>query len=235
MNNNHRTACRLVVSPTNLAAAAAAASAVAVVLRSSVASGGPATVAVSGGSTPSLFLRALAQETLPWNDIHLFQVDERIAPDGDAHRNAVELVNALSGVPLPNANLHLMEVAQKDPEAATATYAALLQTWCPNGLDVVHLGLGEDGHTASLVPGDPVLDVTDRSVAVTGEYQGHRRITLTYPELARSRHVVWLATGAAKSSPVRRLMAHDVEIPAGRVQAHDCVVFTDPLGAGEAS
>ena len=235
MNDNHPTACRLIVGPTNMAAAAAAAHAVAVALRSSVAFRGTGTVAVSGGSTPSLFLRALAQEPLPWPSIHIFQVDERIAPDGDAHRNAVELVNALLEVPLPDANIHLMEVAHEDPEVVADTYASLLKTWCPNGLDVLHLGLGEDGHTASLVPGDPVLDVTDRSVAVTGEYQGHRRITLTYPELARAQHVVWLATGAAKSSALRRLLAHDVEIPAGRVQAHDCAVFTDPLGAGEAS
>ena len=234
MNNQHPPACRLIVSPTNGAAAAAAADAVATELRISVASRGAATVAVSGGSTPSLFLRALAQEPLPWPHIHLFQVDERIAPDGDIHRNAVELVNALFEVPLPNANIHLMDVMQ-DPRVAANAYASLLRRWCPDGLDVVHLGLGEDGHTASLVPGDPVLDVTDRSVAVTGEYQGHRRITLTYPELARSHHVVWLATGAAKSSAVRRLMAHDVGIPAGRVQARDCAVFTDQLGASEAS
>ena len=235
MSNHHPTAYRLIVSPTKVAAAAAAAGAVAKVLRSSVASRGAATVAVSGGSTPSLFLRALAEEPLPWPNIHIFQVDERIAPDGDIHRNAVELVNALFEVPLPDPNIHLMDVVGQDPEIAATAYASLLRTWCPDGLDAIHLGLGEDGHTASLVPGDPVLDVTDRRVAVTGEYQGHRRITLTYPELARAQHVVWLATGAAKSSAVRRLLAHDVGIPAGRVQAQDCAVFTDPLGAGEVS
>jgi len=235
MNDNVPTAFRLVVSPTNGAAAARAAGAVAVELRSSVAVRGVASVAVSGGSTPSLFLRALAEERLPWTNIHIFQVDERIAPNGDKHRNAVELVNALLEVPLPKSNIHLMEVMGEDPEIAAADYASQLLTWCPNGLDVVHLGLGEDGHTASLVPGDPVLDVNALSVAVTGEYQGHRRMTLTYPELARAHHVVWLATGAAKSSAVRRLLAGDMGIPAGRVHAQDCVVFTDTLGASEVS
>jgi len=95
----------------------------------------------------------------------------------------------------------------------------------------VHLGLGPDGHTASLVPGDPVLEVTDALVAVTQPYQGHRRMTLTYPALARADQLLWLVTGADKREPLAKLLAGDESIPAGRVVAARSVVMADQAAA----
>ena len=193
-----------------------------------------ATLAVSGGSTPAPMLRALAGADLPWESIHLFQVDERIAPAGHADRNATQLATCLlDAAPLRATNVHLMDVEGPDPIRSAERYAELLARWAPAGLDIVHLGLGDDGHTASLVSGDQVLEITDRAVAVTGVYRGRRRLSLTYPELARARAVVWLAPGAAKAAMLRRLLAHDHTIPAGRVAAG--TVFTDIAGLGVAS
>jgi 6-phosphogluconolactonase/glucosamine-6-phosphate isomerase/deaminase len=98
-------------------------------------------------------------------------------------------------------------------------------------LDLVHLGLGEDGHTASLVPGDPVLDVRDRSVAATEEYKGHRRVTLTYPVLAAARRILWLATGEGKAEMVARLMAGDESVPAGSVPSARALLVVDEAAA----
>src|SRR5205814_2577149 len=165
--------------------------------------------------------RILASETMPWKDVHVTQVDERVAPLGDQDRNLTHLRESLlSQVPLPSGQFHAMPVEENDLEAAAASYASLLRqiAGSPPVLDLVHLGLGPDGHTASLVPGDPVLDVTDRDVATTGVYQARRRTTLTYPMIDRSRRVLWLVTGAAKADMLARLRAADPKIPAGRVR-----------------
>jgi 6-phosphogluconolactonase len=198
--------------------------------RQAVASRGRFTFAVSGGQTPWRMLRALSAEDVPWREIHVFQVDERVAPAGDPDRNLTHLRESLLGrVPIPPENLHPMPVEQPDLAAAVASYARELRavTGTPAVLDVVHLGLGPDGHTASLVPGDPVLDVTDADVATTGLHAGRRRMTLTFPALDRARRILWVITGAEKAQVLPRLLAGDRAIPAGRVRADRAVALAD--------
>ena len=156
-----------------------------------VAAHGRFTFAVSGGHTPWAMFAALFEEDVPWEKVVLYQVDEREAPDGDADRNLTHLCQSLGSAP---AEVVPMPVGDADLDAGATAYAGLL----PEQFDLVHLGLGPDGHTASLVPGDPVLDEAERPVAVTGPYQGHRRMTLTYPALARADQLLWLVTGADK-------------------------------------
>jgi 6-phosphogluconolactonase len=202
--------------------------------REAVAARGRFTLAVSGGHTPWLMLRALAGEDVPWGGLHLFQVDERIAPDGDPDRNWPHLrVSLLDHAPLRPDQAHAMPVESPDLAAAAARYAQILGEIAgqPPVLDLVHLGLGPDGHTASLVPGDPVLDVTDADVALTGVYQGRRRMTLTYPVLNRARRVLWVITGSEKAGMLGRLSAGDPSIPAGRVRQDRALVLTDRAAA----
>jgi 6-phosphogluconolactonase len=187
-------------------------------------------IAVSGGRSPGLMLEALAASGLPWSRIDVFQVDERIAPAGSEARNLTGLIaNLASRVPLPAANLHPMPVEEADPLAAAIDYQRDLVSTLgrPPVLDLVHLGLGADGHVASLVPGDPVLAVTDREVAVSGVYQGTRRLTLTYPAINRAGHIVYLVTGADKQDAVARLQAGDTSIPAGRVRQDNAILILD--------
>lgn len=163
----------------------------------------------------------LAEHGLEWQRVELFQVDERIAPDGDDDRN---LTHLLASLPEPaHEAVRPMPVGEGDLESAAGEYALAL----PERLDLVHLGLGPDGHTASLVPGDPVLEVDDRAVALTGEYQGRRRMTLTFPPLAAARRILWLVTGEDKREPLAKLIAGDESIPAGRVQTGAAVVIAD--------
>jgi 6-phosphogluconolactonase len=188
------------------------------------------TLAVSGGRTPWAMLRALAALPLPWAQLHLLQVDERVAPDGDAVRNLTHIqASLLDHAPLPPAQLHAMPVTAPELEAAARGYAATLQrvAGTPAVLDLVHLGLGADGHTASLLPGDAALQVQDADVALAGPYQGHRRMTLTYPVLDRARCVLWLATGSEKRAMVARLRAGDTAIPAGRVRTANAWLLGD--------
>jgi 6-phosphogluconolactonase len=206
--------------------------------REAIATRGRFAFAVSGGRTPWQMLRALATEDVPWKDVHVFQVDERVAPAGDPDRNLNHLRESLLGrVPLPPENLHAMPVEhaveRTDLGAAAASYAEALcaVAGTPAVLDVVHLGLGSDGHTASLVPGDPVLEVNDADVATTGLYAGRRRMTLTYPALDRARRILWLVTGADKASVLPRLLAGDRAIPAGRVRADRAVLLSDAAAA----
>jgi len=187
-------------------------------------------MAVSGGHTPWKMLRALADEPLPWADVHIVQVDERVAPAGHPDRNLTHLRESLlAHCPLRPEQVHAMPVEATDLEWARARYAATLEeiAGAPAVLDLAHLGLGPDGHTASLVPGDPVLDVTDADVALTGFYQGRRRMTLTYPMLDRSRRIVWLVTGRDKADMLARLREADRSIPAGRVNQQQAVVLAD--------
>jgi 6-phosphogluconolactonase len=198
--------------------------------RAGVAVRGRFIVAFSGGRTPWQMLRALADQELPWAGVHVVQVDERVAPAGDPDRNLTHLRESLlSHCPLHPEQVHAMPVESADLEAASARYALTLRqiAGSPAVLDLVHLGLGPDGHTASLVPGDPVLDVTDRDVALTGVYQGRRRMTLTYPMLNRSRRIVWLVTGREKAEMLARLCRGDRSIPAGRISQHRALVLAD--------
>lgn len=189
---------------------------------------GRATLAVSGGSTPAAFLAELAQRKLPWENVHVFQVDERVAPPGP-DRNLTGLEEALlDRVAIPPGNVHAMPVDEPDLAAAAAAYGDLLRavTGPAGRLDVVHLGLGDDGHTASWPPGDPVVDATD-DVALVGPFNGRLRMTLTPPAVNRAGWIVWLISGVAKAAALRRLMAGDPEIPASRVRRHDVTLLAD--------
>jgi 6-phosphogluconolactonase len=211
-----------------------AATAIASDARSAIEARGRFAFAVSGGHTPWIMLRALANEDLPWASIHIFQVDERVAPDGNADRNLTHLQESfLKYVRVPPDQVHAMPVEARALESAAAQYAGVLQkvAGSPPVLDLVHLGLGPDGHTASLVPGDPVLNVTNADVGVTGVYQGHRRMTLTYPALNRARRVLWVVTGDEKADPLRRLVAGDQSIPAGRIRQEQALLIADRAAA----
>jgi len=181
-------------------------------------------------------LRALAREDVPWKGVHVVQVDERIAPAGDPDRNFTHLRESLlEHAALPETQIYAMPVEEADIEAAAGRYARRLEqiAGTPPVLDLAHLGLGPDGHTASLVPNDPVLSVSDRDVAVTGIYMERRRMTLTYPMLNRSRRVLWLVTGAEKLATLPRLLAADPTIPAGRVRQDQGLVIADRAAAGK--
>ena len=194
--------------------------------REAVADHGRFTLAVSGGHTPWAMFRLLAVQGLPWEQVSIFQVDERVAPDGDPDRNLTHLQASLPPAATPD--IRPMPVTAPDLERGADDYARSL----PEVFDLVHLGLGPDGHTASLVPGDPVLGVTDRLVALTGVYNGRRRMTLTYPVLERAPKVLWLVTGGDKANMLERLRAGDRSIPAGRVSAADATVIADEAAAG---
>ncbi len=202
------------------AVARAGAAFVAGAARGSVSERGSFHFAVSGGHTPWAMFAELANEDVPWSSVVVYQVDERVAPADDPDRNLHHLREALGGAP---ASVRPMGVEEPDLEAAAASYAASL----PEHFDLVHLGLGPDGHTASLIPGDPVLSVTDRLVALTRPYQGRVRMTLTYPALARARQILWLITGEDKKVPLSQLLAGDTSIPAGRVEAAASLVLAD--------
>jgi 6-phosphogluconolactonase len=211
------------------AAARRAAELIAAAGAAAAAERGPFGMAMSGGRSPWAMLAILGElDEMPWEATELFQVDERIASPGSEDRNLTHMVLGLSMD--HQSALRPMPVTQRDFEAAARAYESSL----PERLDLVHLGLGPDGHTASLVPGDPVLEVRDRRVALTGgEYQGHRRMTLTYPPLDDARQVLWLVTGAEKREPLAKLLAGDTSIPAGRVRNDNMVVVADEAAAGE--
>jgi 6-phosphogluconolactonase len=204
--------------------------------RKAVAERGRFIMAVSGGHTPWVMLRALATADVPWPAVHVVQVDERVAPAGHADRNLTHLRESLlDHAPLATGNIHAMPVESADLDRAAADYAGTLRqiAGSPPTLDLVHLGLGPDGHTASLVPGDPVLNVHDADVAMTGIYQGRRRMTLTYPMINRSRQVLWVVTGGEKVQMLNRLLDGDKEIPAGRVSRDQAVLLVDQAAAGQ--
>jgi len=219
------------------AVAKSAAGVIAAAAREAVAARGVFTLAVSGGKTPWAMLRNLASEEVPWSQVHVFQIDERIAPEGDPDRNLTHLHESLLGnAPIPKENIHAMPVNATDPVEGAAEYERVLQEICgnPPTLDMAHLGLGPDGHTASLTPNDPVLEVTDRDVALTDPvnlYQNRRRMTLTYPTINRSRQIMWLATGAAKIPMIVKLKAADHSIPAGRISQENALLLTDTAAA----
>jgi 6-phosphogluconolactonase len=216
------------------AVARRAAAIIAAEAREAIGARGRFVVAVSGGRTPWLMLRALADENVPWDGVHVVQVDERVAPAGDPDRNWTHLRESLlDHAPLRPDQVHAMPVELPDPGAATARYAQIIAKVAgqPPVLDVVHLGLGPDGHTASLVPGDPVLDIADADVALTGIYQGRRRMTLTYPVLNRSRRVLWVVTGGDKAAMLGRLYTGDESIPAGRVSRDRALLLADRAAA----
>jgi len=198
--------------------------------REAISARGVFIMALSGGRSPHAMLTAFAKADLPWAQVRIFQVDERAAPAGDAARNWVMIEDALLQAGGPSQAEHYpMPVESDDLARAATAYAKTLALIAgdPVVIDLVHLGLGDDGHTASLVPGDEALMMTDRDVAVTALYRGHRRMTLTFPALNRARERLWLATGADKVTMLARLRDGDHRIPAGRVSGDNTIIFTD--------
>jgi 6-phosphogluconolactonase len=216
------------VFPDADAASRCAAETVAAAGREAVAARGEFTLALSGGKTPWAMIGLLGEmEEMPWEQTHIYQVDERVAPPGDESRNLTHLVQMLS-IDHQSA-LRPMPVTSRDLELSAAEY----EVHVPERLDLVHLGLGPDGHTASLIPGDSVLEVDDRRVAMTdGHYQGHRRMTLTYPALAAARRILWLTLGEQVSDALAKLLAGDTSIPAGQVENDHMLVVADEAAAG---
>src|SRR4030095_1872844 len=226
---------KIEVLPDADAVARKAAEIIAAEARAAVKARGRFIVAVSGGRTPWQMLRALANEDVPWEGVNVVQVDERIAPAGESDRNLTHLYESLlEHAPLRPEQIYAMPAEEPEPESAAERYAETLKNIAgsPPVLDLVHLGLGPDGHTASLVPGDPVLNVTDSDVALTGVYQERRRMTLTDPILNRPRRILWLVTGKDKVTALVRLREGDVTIPGGKIHRDQAVVLADQAAAG---
>jgi len=212
-----------------------AAARIAAEARAAVAERGVFVMAVSGGHTPWVMLRALAGQDIPWAKVYVAQVDERVAPAGDPDRNLTHLRESLlqHALLLPE-QIYAMPVESSDLQSAAVQYAAVLAkiAGSPPVLDLVHLGLGPDGHTASLVPGDPVLEINNADIGVTGIYQGRRRMTMTFPIINRARQVLWLITGEEKVGMLARLREGDRSIPAGRVDQERALVLADRAATG---
>ncbi len=215
------------VLPDAEAVARRAAAFVAGAARDAVADHGRFTFAVSGGHTPWAMFADLASEDMPWNRVSIYQVDERVAPADDPDRNLTHLKASLPAE--GDTEVHAMPVEDDDLEDAADRYGSSL----PERFDLVHLGLGPDGHTASLVPGDPVLEVSDRAVGLTAVYMGRRRMTLTYRGIARARTVLFLITGEDKVEPLRLLRAGDTSIPAARIEVDSIHIIADAAAAPE--
>jgi 6-phosphogluconolactonase len=224
------------VLPDAEAVARRAAAVIAAEARAAVAERGRFLLATSGGATPWAALRHLAREDVPWAKVHLFQVDERVAPEGHPDRNLTQLRSSLlARVPIPAEQVHAMPVEEPDLAVAAERYAAELRAAAgtPAVLDLVELGLGEDGHTASLFAADPALDAQDADVAAARPHQGRRRMTLTLPALGRARRILWIVTGEAKAAALARLRRGDPGIPAGRVRSDRALLLADEGAARE--
>ena len=182
-------------------------------------------------------LRHLAAMSIPWRAVSIVQVDERIAPPGDADRNLTHLRESLLGhAPVSPDQVYAMPVESSDLDMAAAQYEGDLRKLAgdPPVLDLVHLGLGADGHTASLVPDDPVLHIDDVDVALSAPYQGRSRMTLTLPILNRARKILWVVTGSEKAEMCRRLLAGYRSIPAGRIRRDRALLIADCAAAAAA-
>jgi 6-phosphogluconolactonase len=224
------------ILPDEQSLARRAAGVIAAEARAAVAARGRFVMAVSGGKSPWIMLADLANEEVPWANVHVFQIDERIAPAGDPDRNYVHLRDSLlQHAPIPPEQIYAMPVELPDSDAAAKQYAQTLEGVAgkPPMLDLAHLGLGPDGHTASLIPGDPVLNVTDRDIAITGVYQGRKRMTMTYPVINRARKIMWLVSGKDKVAAFKKLRAADPSVPAGRISQTQALLLADKDAAGE--
>jgi len=224
------------ILPDEQSLARRAAAVIAKEARAAVADHGRFVMAVSGGKSPWVMLADLADEQVPWANVHVFQIDERIAPAGDPDRNYVHLRDSLlAHAPIPPNQIYAMPVEMPDSELAAKLYAQTLESVAgkPPVLDLAHLGLGPDGHTASLIPGDPVLNVTNRDIAVTGVYQGRKRMTMTYPVINRASKIMWLVSGKDKVAAFAKLRAADPSVPAGRIRQTQSLLLADKDAAGE--
>ena len=228
---------RIQVVPSAEAAAVRGAQVLADLLRRAIHAHGNVTFAISGGSTPwGMFEGLLNDTTVEWPSVHLFQVDERVAPDGDAERNWTKIKELfIDNGPIVESQAYAMPVTATDLYAACGSYQQLIRSIRPSGrIDVVQLGLGEDGHTASLAPGDSVCDVTDADVATTSDpFNGHHRMTLTRGALNRSGTIVWQVLGSSKNIALRKLLDGDLSIPAGHLNHADAIVVADAAALGE--
>ncbi|HEX3391547.1 MAG TPA: 6-phosphogluconolactonase [Solirubrobacteraceae bacterium] len=214
------------IHPDAAAVARRGAQVIAAHAQAAIGARGSFALAVSGGRTPWAMFAELAAQEIDWPQVTIYQVDERIAPAGDSTRNLTDLLTSL---PEPaRERLCPMPVEDTDLDAAAHSYAAQL----PQRFDLIHLGLGPDGHTASLAPGDPALEVLDRDVALSGPYQGQRRMTLTYSVLNRASARLWVVTGEDKVDALASLREHDQSIPAGRVKPEDSLILADAAAAG---
>lgn len=187
-------------------------------------------LAISGGRTPWEMLKQLSKADLPWQRINLFQVDERLAPDGHSDRNLTQLFQAIADTPMvTQLRIFPMPVTAEDLDVAAKEYTEVLNEVTEGkGLDMIHLGLGSDGHTASLVPGDEVLAIQNRLVACTqNNYQGRIRMTLTYPLLNSAKQILWIVTGSEKKEMVKRMLQQDPSIPAGSIRQENALLLID--------
>lgn len=201
--------------------------------REAIVARGRFSLALSGGKGPHRMFEALAKENVRWESVHVFQVDERVAPADSTERNFRAIRNLLlDHIDIPGDQVHPMPVELDDLNAAAEQYSVTLRQSLGPAVtfDLVHLGLGDDGHTASLLPGDPSLD-SDDDVVVSRDYQGFRRLSLTFPVLSRARQRLWLVTGAAKSKVLKAAVDGDAAIPAGRVNRNDSTFFVDEAAA----
>ena len=223
---------KIVVAPTPQEAASEAARWMARRIRSAVRLRGVCRVAVSGGGTPALMFDDLATMGLPWASVHIFQVDERVAPDGHPDRNAGQLAaHLLDRVLLRKANVHLMPVTAKSLPRAANTYA---NTLGDVPLDIVHLGIGDDGHTASWPPGDPVIDAPGK-VAVSAMFNGRIRMTMTPAVINAARARMLLVVGEPKAAPLAGWLLHGESFPVARVRRADTTLFLDTGAASQLS
>ncbi len=193
-------------------------------------------VALSGGRTVWRMLRDLRRLRVHWHDLQVFQVDERVVPENDERRYARQIADLLiAPAMLRAAQFHAMPVERSDLESGAEDYARLLSEHggTPPVLDVVQLGIGADGHTGSLLPGDRLLTARDRDVGISAPYQGVVRMTLTFRALDAARHRLWLVTGADKAAALKKLWAGDTSAPAGRVARESAFIFTDAAAAAE--
>jgi 6-phosphogluconolactonase len=203
-----------------------AAERVAALARASVAERAVCHVAFSGGRTPGLMFTALLSMEVPWRELHVWQVDERIAPASSPDRNLTQLQqDLLRRAPIPPANIHPMPVEAADLDEAASSYAAELHQLADGVLDVVHLGLGDDGHTASWPPHHPILEARQTDVAVVGPFHGTMRMTLTPPAVNRARAIFFLVTGRDKAQVVSQLLGGNRALPASRVRSEGTVLL----------
>jgi 6-phosphogluconolactonase len=198
-------------------------------------------VALSGGSTPKRMYQILAGMDLPWQRTHWFWGDERFVPPDDVLSNYRMAREALfDHAPVPAANIHPVPTQGLEPEAAAAAYEAELKRFYGGErldpaqpvFDITLLGLGPDGHTASLFPGTAVLAERHKWVAAVIGAKDEARITFTYPLLESSRHIAFLVAGAEKRRMLGLLLGGDREIPAGRLSKEHAQVFADSAATG---
>ena len=193
-------------------------------------------LALSGGRTPWRMLHELRRLRVHWHALQVFQTDERAVPATDERRNARQIGDRLvAPEALASGQFHAMPVERADLASGAAEYARLLaqHAGTPPVLDVVQLGLGADGHTASLLPGDPLLEDTAADVGVSVLYQGTRRMTLTLRCLNAARHRLWLVVGEDKAAALGALWRGAASLPAGRVARKAAFVYADAAAARE--